>query len=302
MADDASTSTAYEYGSDQLKALLPYPEKNAHKYSRGKLSLVAGCAAYPGAAVLAAEAAQRVGAGYVQAICAPQTASIIQTRRPSVVATSWDALTAEGDVSRSSAVCLGPGFDPNDSMCKAVTLTTINGWAEPTAPLVIDGGALGILATTEGRRTLRVRTAQEGITVLTPHGGEAAKLAEPLGLALPKSPEDEAGQARLARELATYYSAVVVLKGPDTYISDGDRVIRMTRGTAVLAKAGTGDILAGMISGLLAQRLQPLDACVLGATWHAEAGNSAQELFGIISTTPEDILNSIPAGLKTLEG
>lgn len=298
MADNACTQDVSEYSEDQLKALLPYPEKNAHKYSRGKLALIAGSAAYPGAAVLAAEAAQRVGAGYVQAICAPQTAPIIQTSRPSVVATPWDSLNAEGDVSRASAVCLGPGFDPADSMCKAVALAVLNGWAEPTKPLVVDGGALGIVATTEGRRALRTRTAQESITVLTPHGGEAAKLAEPLGLMLPKKPEDEQGQARLARELAVYYSSTVVLKGPNTYISDGINVVRMTRGTAVLAKAGTGDILAGMIGGLLAQGLQPLDACVLGATWHAEAGNCAQEEFGIISATPEDVVKSIPAAFR----
>lgn len=301
MAENSGSVDIELLEDDRLRNLIPYPDKNAHKYSRGKLALVAGCAAYPGAAVLAAEAAQRVGAGYVQVVCAPSTVPVVQTRRPSVVVSSWDLLGAEGPVSKANAVCLGPGFDPTDNLCVAVTLATINGWAAIGAPLVIDGGALGIVATQEGRRALRTRTAQNGITVLTPHGGEAAKLAEPLGLKLPRGPEDVDGQSRLARDLALYYNATVALKGPDTYLSDGKRVIVMKRGTAVLAKAGTGDILAGMIGGLLAQGLSALDACVLGSTWHAEAGNAAAASMGAICATPEDIIKCIPAGLRSLE-
>ncbi|MDO4182852.1 MAG: NAD(P)H-hydrate dehydratase [Coriobacteriia bacterium] len=286
---------------NRAAALVPAPHAHANKYSRGKVALVAGSAAYPGAACLAASAALRSGAGYAQVVCAPQSVPVVQAFRPSVVASAWDALDAESAVAKAQAVCLGPGLDVADDMSVAVALVTLNSWAAPDVPALIDGGALGVVATPDGRRALRNRVAQGAPTVLTPHGGEAARLAKPLGLALPTGPEDEPAQARLAQELARYYGSVVVLKGPITFISNGEAVFRMGLGTPALAKAGTGDVLAGMISACLAQGLESLDAALLGAVWHALAGTAAAQRLTDVCVCAEDVIDSIPEAVKTLQ-
>ena len=291
-----------EYSTQQIAELMPLPDIHANKYSRGKLAVVAGCAAYPGAACLAANAAMRAGAGYVQVFCAPQAVPLVQMSRASLVVTPWDALEAEAQVARSKAVVVGPGFDYRDEMCQAVTLAVLNSWAASDAPIVVDGGALGVVASTEGRRALRNRTATGGKVVMTPHAREAARLALPLGLDVPQSEDDREGQAYLVRGLALYYACVVVLKGPVTYISDGSSVVCMDKGTPALAKAGTGDVLAGMIGALLAQGAQPLDAAVVGATWHARAGKHAQSRLTAISVCAEDVIEAIPAAVKALVG
>ena len=103
-----------------------------------------------------------------------------------------------------------------------------------------------------------------------------------------------------AKALAQAYEAIIVLKGPDTYISDGDAVVAMTQGTPALAKAGTGDALAGIISALLAQQVPALDACVLGATLHAEAGSIAARKWAELSVIPEDVVQAIPEAIAAL--
>ena len=93
---------------------------------------------------------------------------------------------------------------------------------------------------------------------------------------------------------------IAAVKGPETYVSDGDQVIRMSLGTPALAKAGTGDVLAGMIGALLAQGLDPLDAAVLGATLHAQAGRAAEARLTAICVTAEDVIEAIPQAVIAL--
>lgn len=165
-------------------------------------------------------------------------------------------------------------------------------------PLLVDGGALAALATGEGRARAAARAAQGRALVLTPHGGEAARLARAARL----DRGDAADPVRLAPALAAAYGAVCVLKGPDTHVSDGARTVLVDRGTAALAKAGTGDVLAGVVGALLAQGLSPLDAAVLGATLHAEAGRVAEERATAIGAIPEDVLDALPAAIRRLAG
>lgn len=150
-----------------------------------------------------------------------------------------------------------------------------------------------MLASDKGRRLMRRRFVNGWPTVITPHAGEAARLAAPLDL-----PTDD--PERLARLLALAYGAIAVVKGPDTFISDGDEVVRVTEGTAALAKAGTGDVLAGMLGALLAQGLDPVDASVLAVTLHARAGRIAADRLTAISVTAEDVVAAIPLAIRSV--
>ena len=275
-----------------LFTALPWPSAEANKYSRGKLVVVAGSARYPGAAALAARAAQRMGAGYTEVIAAPESVDTIRACFPSLVVRPWSEWKpselpafAEG---KPCAVCIGPGFVPDDEFTAGLVVKVLR---KAACPVLVDGGALVHLATRKALAALRERVSEGWATVITPHGGEAARLAE--SLSVPKGAAD-----RLAAGLALATGAIVVLKGPDTHIYDGRRADVMTEGGSALAKAGTGDVLAGMVSALLAQGVPAYSAAHLGALLHARAGNMAAQALTDIAVTPEDVIEALPAVLK----
>lgn len=286
--------TVRNYTADELVALLPFPAHDANKYSRGTLTLFAGSERYPGAACLAALAAQRMGAGYTQVVTAPEAVPLVRACRPSLVVRAQDgggpADLPPAVPGKPRAYAVGPGFDGADAAAHQLTLHVLK---QACAPVLVDGGALAALPTKKGRRLLERRFVRGLETVVTPHAGEAARLAEPLGL-------PTGDPADLAQRISLAYGAVAVLKGPVTYISDGEGVVAMDAGTPALAKAGTGDVLAGMVGALLAQGLGGMDAAVLGTTLHALAARSAADRLTAISVVPEDVVDDVPAAIMSL--
>lgn len=308
----------------ELARLLPHPAADANKYTRGHLSLVAGSAAYPGAACLAAAAGERAGAGYTEVFCAGKSMITVRGWRPSLVVRDWRAWKpAKAPAPRPghpTACVIGCGFDAAETSLTSLLMETVRGWE---APLLIDGGALALLANATGLRLARERAAAGRATLLTPHGGEAARLAqgarealeeaevaatrgtrgplEGVADALSAAGRATLAEAALARALAEAYGAVVALKGPVTFIASPDGTAEvMDRGTSALAKAGTGDVLAGMIGALLAQGLDPRDAAALGCALHAEAGRAAAAAFTDICASAEDLVTFLPEAIRAI--
>ncbi len=288
-----------EYTDAQVRTLLPYPKADTNKYARGKLVVVGGSAAYPGAVCLAAFAAQRMGAGYVEVVCAPESVGTVRGYRPSLVVRTWeDCRPGELAVPREGRPCaciIGPGFDARGKVEHALVLSALR---EVSAPLLVDGGAITALATSEGVQAACGRADDGRPLVLTPHAGEAARLERTVRL---DCPDADQVSAERASALAWAYRCVVALKGPDTYLSDGEQVVAMRKGTAALAKAGTGDVLAGMVGALLAQGVGTLDAAVCAASVHAGAGRAAAASRGEIGVTPEDVVDAIPEAIADIE-
>ncbi len=281
-----------------LAALAPWPDPQANKYTRGKLSLVAGAAAYPGAACLAGAAAERAGAGYTEVFCAGESLLAVRSFRPSLVTRDWrewhPARQEARRSDRTGACVIGCGFD-GDARQRELVAETVRA---ATGPVLIDGGAIGLMADKAGQRLARER-AERGVgpLVLTPHGGEAARLARGAKL------EGALGGPELAVGLARAYRALVVLKGPITFIADAEGIVEtMDRGTAALAKAGTGDVLAGIIGALLAQGLAPRDAAALGCALHAEAGRAAAQELTEICVSAEDVIAALPQAVRAIVG
>ncbi|MEY8461515.1 NAD(P)H-hydrate dehydratase [Eggerthellaceae bacterium 24-137] len=282
-----------------LAALLPWPAADANKYARGKLYLVAGAASYPGAARLAAGAAERAGAGYVELFCAGKTLLAVRCgAQPSLVARDWRAWhptrLEKPRPGHPTACVIGCGFE-GDAFERALLAKTLRAFA---GPVLVDGGALGLIADETGRR-LAAERAHEGTgpLVLTPHGGEAARLARDASL------DDELEAPELAAALARAYRALVVLKGPITFIADeSGNVEKMERGTPALAKAGTGDALAGIIGALMAQGLAPRDAAALGCALHAEAGRAAAAELTEICAGAQDVIDCLPRAVRFIAG
>lgn len=282
------------YSESQLAALLPYPQKDANKYSRGKMTLVAGCNAFPGAASLAGRAGQRMGAGYTEVITDPEALLAIRVTQTSLVVKPWDSWEARSMMmarpDRPAAAVIGSGFEMGD-MVATHLVTEVLQYAK--MPILVDGGGLGMLTSEKNRELLKNRYINGLVTVVTPHAGEAERLARPFDL-----PTED--PKRLSELISLAYGVVCVLKGPDTYISNGEETTVIDKGTAVLAKAGTGDVLAGMAGALLAQGLNAYDACVLAVYLHAAAGRIAAEQYTEIAAVPEDLIEVLPEAIWNL--
>ena len=284
-----------EYTLELLADLLPFPGPNVYKYSRGRLILVVGSRAYPGAAGLAALAGQRTGAGYSEVYVEDSIVSQVQTIAPSLVVRAWSewdgtSWLPRADARHPRAYVLGCGFDATDPYIANVTRQILK---RGKAAVLVDGGALAMLSIRKIPLLCEQRAADNLATIITPHFGEASTLARPFGLPM-DDPE------ALACGLAQSYHAICVLKGPNTYISDGEDCYVMSEGTSALAKAGTGDVLAGTVGALLAQGLEPVDACVLGTTLHARAGRLAAKELTSIAVTPEDVIHYLPQAILSL--
>ena len=268
-----------------------HPAKDTNKYTRGKLTVVAGSARFPGAAVLAARASQRMGAGYTEVVTVPQAVDVVRLASPSLVVRpigEWSAkeLSAVKE-GKPCAVCIGPGFEGVGDEADVIARVL----KRAACPVLVDGGGLAALGASKIVKQLAMRAERGLPTVVTPHGGEAARLAKPYGLSV-GDPE------QLAAGLSLALHAIVVLKGPVTYVVDGKRVEEMREGTPALAKAGTGDVLAGMIGALIAQGIDPFEAALAGVELHARAGKAAAGRLTDIAVTAEDVIEAIPEVLK----
>ncbi len=284
------------YAEEDLARLIPRPNANDNKYSRGIVHVVGGSETFPGAAAMAARAAQRCGAGYTQVWCAPGSVHDVRAGRPSLVVRPWDppalAEALRRDAARNAAVLVGPGTDGGDEITRKLLEVVL----ESDLPVVADAGALGALAplATHGAAPrLEARLASKIPLVLTPHAGEARTLCAGIG-ANPGSAID------VAETLAGAYRAIVMLKGPDTLIVGCEKRYLMQEGTPALAKAGTGDVLAGIVAALLAQHVDAFDAACLGALLHARAGKHAAAKLTDVSVIPEDVIAHIPDALKPM--
>jgi NAD(P)H-hydrate epimerase len=262
---------------------FPVPREEGHKYSRGHAVVVSGPAHATGAARLGARGALRAGAGLVT-VASPLDAVAVNAMhltaimlRPFEAPEGLAALLADA---RKNAVLLGPGAGVGEATCRLAEAAL-----RSPAAVVLDADALTSFAG-DASRLVRAIGARNAPVVLTPHDGEFARLFG-----------DVAG-SRLdrARHGTRESGAVVLLKGPDTVIAEpGGRATISTNAPAWLATAGSGDVLAGFITGLLAQGMPAFEAAAAAAWLHGEA---AQDFGpGLIA---EDLPERLPAVLARL--
>jgi NAD(P)H-hydrate epimerase len=258
----------------------PWPALDTHKYRRGHV-LVAGGPVMTGAARLGARAAARMGAGLVT-VAAPATAWRVYAAaltgvivRPLARDEEFAELLAD---ERRNALLLGPGLG-----ITATTRAQVLSVLATRRATVLDADALSVFA--DVSETLFATIA--GPTVLTPHEGEFARLFRASG--------DKLTRARAA---ARESGATVLLKGPDTVIAAPDgRAVINSNAPPDLATAGSGDVLAGMIAGLLAQGLDPFRAASAACWLHGDAAGT----FGP-GLVAEDLIDCLPAALGRLKG
>lgn len=267
-------------------ALLPVRDSAGHKGTFGTVICVAGSLDYAGAGLLTAMAAARSGVGLVCLAIPASLQRVFAGRVPEVVTVPLDELEDGADVDaerardnllerRPDALVVGPGLRESESFRRLVDgLLT---W--PGEPAVVDGGALNLLSRTE-QWWADIRRA----CVLTPHPGEFERLT---GSVVGRG-DDE----RIARcvSAANDFRQIVVLKGARTVIaSPNGRVAIAPFANPALATAGSGDVLAGVIGGLLAQGMDLFDAACLGVFLHGTAGEKVSVRLGDAGVVASDL-------------
>ena len=272
-----------------------------HKYTTGPALIAGGSEAFPGAPALAARGAARAGSGYVIALCPSEIRTILQEKLDAIPVSSWSHLdNASADElidllgdrwSKAKALLVGPGLGQQEDMGSFVwhLLERFDG------PAVIDADGISSLA-------LLPRIAQEfaerskGRWILTPHDGEFRRL---LHASAEAESLTEGNRIETARAFAARWNCVLLLKGlPSCCASpDGDVLVNAT-GNSAVGTAGTGDVLAGIETGLLAQGLSPFDAAACGIHLGGTAADDFVEEGAPQSMVAPDILDLLPTVLN----
>ena len=284
-------------GDTWVSGLLRARTRSDHKYTTGPTLIVGGSDAFPGAPALAARAAARIGSGYVIAAGPASIRSILQEQLDAIPVASWSTDThAQAAIesliddlgdrwTKARALVIGPGLGRSEQVASQiwVLLSAFDG------PVVLDADALFAVAADRDR----VAHASNGHWVLTPHAGELARLD-------PDAPEDANLVTRVQR-VAKAWNCVILSKGQPSITShpDGRTIINAT-GHPAAATAGTGDVLAGIVAGLLAQGVEPLEAAAAAIHIGGTAAGRFVERGAAQSLVASDLIEALPEVLRHL--
>lgn len=276
-------STSYNI----ITNLPPLPDRPAdsHKGTFGSLLIVGGSVDMIGAPMLAARSAYRAGCGLVtvampQSVLAAALSILPEAIGLGLHGDDGDVLLLEERIEKADAIVVGPGL--GTAPAADALLDTI---LAKKKPVLLDADALNLLA----RRSEWPEHAAN--LVLTPHPGEMKRLLRHLDR--DEVPSDDDGRTDVAHAAATVWKTVVVLKGKRTVIADRSRVRVNKTGDQTLAKAGTGDVLSGLIGSLMAQGMSPFNAACCGVHYHGKAGERA----GLSSSTRSALASGIADAL-----
>lgn len=277
---------------------LPIPDAGGDKEKRGRVLVVGGGRETPGALLLAGTAALRAGAGKLQIAIGAANAPLVAGHMPEARVFALPE-TKTGKLKPSAAValrehfggaqcvCIGPGMIEDESVARFVR-AALRFCRE--VPVVLDAGAVACLSTC--RELLH---ELQGRAVVTPNTDELADIFAEDREELNARPLDTA--LRAARE----FRCVVALKGRETFIASPDGKVYVNRaGTIGLATSGSGDVLAGVIAGLVARGTEPFDAAVWGVHMHALAGERLSERLGPLGLLARELPGEIPLVMREL--
>lgn len=258
---------------------LPQRPDDANKGTFGKVLVIAGSENYPGAAYLACAAAYRVGAGLVTLATEREVKVIVSRKLPEVTFLSSNEIL--GNIDKYDVLLFGPGLGQSDQVADL----------NNRIKTIIDGDGLNLISKI-GKWWEKL--GQEAI--LTPHLGEMERLT---GLSIQ---EIQAGRIDVAQYFAKKWDKVVVLKGANTVVaSPAGEVALSPFANPLLATAGTGDVLSGIITGMLAQGLKPFDASCVGVFIHGAAGEMVSKKLGDAGMLASDLLPVLPKVIKFLK-
>lgn len=270
---------------------LPPRPPDGHKGTFGHVLVVGGHDQMIGAPVLAATAALRMGSGLVQIAVDKSILPACLCITPELIGlglTRNNINQLAAAAGRCDALIVGPGLGQSIAAGKRLRCLT-----RLAKPIVMDADALNLIAA--AGRWPRDFVAR---AILTPHPGEMKRLASLFGRG--DVPTDEQGRIAIALEAARAFGQVVILKGHRSVITDGRRVYINRAGDVTLAKAGSGDVLSGIVGGLLGQGMERFEAACLAAHIHGLAGQIAGATFGQRSAIATEVIACIHQAIARL--
>ena len=279
---------------ERITTLPKLPDRPAegHKGMFGRVLVVGGQENMVGAPVLAGTAALRMGAGLVQVAVPKAILAACLSITPELIGLALakgakELLAAAED---ADALVIGPGLgqspEARDRLMRLVRLAK---------PALIDADGLNLLAR---ERRWPAKTFK-AFAVLTPHPGEMKRLAKLIGKA--DVPADDDGRINLASAAANAFGQIIVLKGHRTVVTDGSRVYLNDTGDSALSKAGTGDVLSGIIGTLLAQKMDRFEAACAGVWIHGRAGEIVGSKLGRRSVLATDVIVALSDAVREYE-
>jgi hydroxyethylthiazole kinase-like uncharacterized protein yjeF len=270
-------------------------KRDAHKGDFGRVLIIAGSPGMTGAAALAALAALRAGAGAVT-LATPRSVQPVLAARCSPEIMTWPLPETPGGAMSSAAVdplrdlarrmtslAIGPGLSTNPDTSLAVQRLV----SAVQAPMVVDADGLNSLAGAE----VALDNAA-GARIITPHAAELGRLTR---LSVEQI---QAHRRQIAESFAQSHKCIVVLKGAGTVVTNGASTYVNQTGNPGMATAGSGDVLTGMLAGLLAQGFNSMDASCLAVYLHGRAGDLAAQFKGEVSLIAGDIIDCLPDAIK----
>lgn len=260
-----------------LRKLLRNSE--SHKGDFGHVLVVAGNIGFGGAALLSSKAAIKIGAGLVSLATRSEHLQAALSFAPEVMTKPVDSgQSLENYLDFPTVICLGPGLG-RDYWSEQMIYKSLENSQKNKTPILIDADGLNLLPEFSKKLPLPKKI------VLTPHLGEAARL---LNTSVEKVKKN---RVSAAKRISNKYNSVVVLKSHETLICKEDKIYICDKGNPGMATAGMGDVLSGMISGLIAQKLSLFEAACLGVDLHARAGDIYSEKNNQQSLLPTDIID-----------
>ena len=277
--------------TDFVQNIITPRPADMHKGQAGRVLIIAGSRGMAGAAVLAARGTLYSGAGLVKVSVPDELFTILQISVPEAMCIDREE-AAKADLNVYDAICIGPGIGTEEE-AMSLLYRVLNDYS---GPLVIDADGINCLCKYSALSEIKER---DGITVFTPHPGEADRMLDILSAGSCR----ELGREGAVTTLSEKTGAIVLLKGPQTLISDGTDTYVNPTGNPGMATGGSGDVLSGIITSLLAQKhltADPLDRVCAAAFLHGVAGDIAAENIGEYGMTSADIADAVASAFNAL--
>lgn len=280
---DENSEDMYILSEEFYKSLVPMRNKIGNKGTYGKLLIMAGSLEYTGAAFITSEAATRTGSGLVTLLINKEAEQILKSKTIESMVKSYSSIDDIGDLDKYDVIAVGPGIGKSKLSTEVLEFILKN----TKCNLVIDADALNIIS--EKRELLK---HIKGRSILTPHPGEMSRLTGR------KISYIENNRIEVTKRFARENDVVLLLKGHNTVISDGQCIYINPTGSSKMASGGMGDCLTGIIASLVGQGLNNKEATLLGTYLHGYIGDKIGKEQYIVNA--RDIIEELPKTLQKL--
>lgn len=277
---------SYEYLLDRklIKGKLKKRDKYAHKGDFGRVLICAGSKGFTGASYISTMGSVRSGAGLVTLSCPEDIREVISTKCVEFITIeNENREVLESTIGKSNCIAIGPGMGNNKKTLHMVNSVIKNA----KCPIVIDADGINVL-----KDNLYLLYEAKNKVVITPHLGEMSRIT---GISIEKIKEDKVS---IAKNIAKKYNIIVLLKGYNTIITDGNKVFINSTGNSAMASGGMGDCLTGVIASFIAQGYDPFIGTYISAYIHGYCGDKLSEDMFCVNAS--DVLKYLPKGIKEI--